>query len=136
MCDAPRIGPYFVVALAGLVLDLAIAWGLNAVLGLALPMAATCGFAAATVLNFGLNRIWTFVDRNVPLTLHGFLRHVVSVFVSLGVRLVCLVALQHALPAFLQHALIVLGLSAGLSFVVNYFLASRWVFSGAGRTGT
>lgn len=130
--DAFRIGPYFVVALAGLGLDLAISWGLNAVFGLALPLAATCGFAAATVLNFILNRVWTFVDRNVPLTLRGFMRHVVSVLVSLGVRLACLVALQQALPALLQHAAIILVLAAGLSFVVNYFLASRWVFSGAG----
>lgn len=130
--DAFRIGPYFVVALVGLVLDLAVSWGLNAAFGLALPLAATCGFAAATALNFILNRIWTFVDRNIPLTLHGFMRHVVSVLASLGVRLGCVVALQQALPASLQHAPIILVLSAGLSFVANYILASRWVFSGTG----
>lgn len=131
-----RMGAYFFVALAGLLLDLAVAWGGHALGGLPLPLAAVCGFAAATVLNFGLNRVWTFMDRNVPLNLTGFLRHLVSVLASLGVRLLCLVTLQRVLPAFLQHALVLLVLAAGVSFAFNYLLASRWVFSGTDRGGS
>ena len=51
---------FFAVAVAGLVLDMAVAWSAARLLGLPLWLAAATGFAVAATMNYVLHELWTF----------------------------------------------------------------------------
>lgn len=124
-----RFAGFFLVALAGLALDIAIGWGLTRLLAVPLLAAATTGFLAATVFNYGLNLKLTFADRKISPSFKGFGAYLASVLAGLATRLAVLAALQWLLPAHIQYPLAMLIVAASVSLVVNFAVANKWAFS-------
>jgi putative flippase GtrA len=124
-----RFVGFFFVALAGLAIDIAMAWGLHRFAGLPLLVSATVGFFVATVFNYLVNLNLTFADRSLRPSLRGFATYLLSVLAGLATRLVVLALLQWLVPPALQYSLVLLIVAAAASFVVNFLIANRWAFS-------
>lgn len=117
---------FFVVAVGGLVIDLAIAWSAAHFLGLPLWAAAGLGFVVAAALNYVLHELWTFREGEQELSAGRATRYGVALAATLAVR-VATVALLAGL--FGQgYALPILVAGAGVSFCANYLLSKYFVF--------
>ena len=123
-----QAGAFFVVSLAGLVVDVGIAWLLNAALDWPLSLAAVCGFVVATCLNYLANIRWTFRSTGTRGSMRGVGLYFLAVSVSLLVRIAAIEVLQRLLPDHLQIAPLILVIAAGVSFFVSFFLSRRFVF--------
>jgi len=120
---------FFFVAVAGLMIDISIAWSMHHFLGVSLMLSATVGFLVATVFNYRANLSFTFADRSIRPTMRGFLAYVTSVLIGLATRLTVLAMLQWLLPASLQFPLAMLIVAAAASLVINFIVANKWAFS-------
>lgn len=117
---------FFAVAVAGLVLDLAVAWSAARFLGLPLWLAAALGFMVAAGLNYVLHELWTFRGGARRLSGGRALRYGLALAATLAAR-VLTVALLAALVGE-AWPLPVLIAGAGVSFVVNYLISKHFVF--------
>lgn len=120
-----------IVAVAGLGIDLAIAWSLAAFAGLALPVAATIGFGGGAAFNYVLHERWTFGPGQVSAKRSSL--YALTVMATLAVRVGTVALLEATLLPHAQHRLAVLLLATGVSFVVNYLLSRTLVFRTATR---
>ena len=117
---------FFAVSVAGLVLDLAVAWSAARLFGLPLWLAAATGFAVAAAMNYALHELWTFRAGARQLSAGRALRYGAALAATLAAR-VAAVALLAALWGD-NRALPVLVAGAGVSFCVNYLISKFFVF--------
>lgn len=126
-----EIAPYeasrfLIVSVAGLVLDIAVAWCTARLLDLPLWLASASGFAVVATANYAAHELWTFRDGARRLSGGRALRYSAALGATLGARvatvaaLVALVGDAHPLPMLLA--------GAGVSFVVNYAISKYFVF--------
>ena len=118
---------FLLVAVAGLIVDISLAWGLSALLGVNLALAAAGGFACGAALNYFLHEFWTFRRTERRLSLARMLRYVGALGATLATRLAVVYALSQILTVA-QSDLIILLLATILSFGVNYLVSKRFVF--------
>lgn len=95
---------------------------LHGVLGVWLPAATALAYAAAFVVNFGLNRVWAFRATGGLGSQLG--RYVALVAVNLSVTVVLVPALTWLGLPYLLSKLVT---AAGLA-VVNYLVSKRFIF--------
>ncbi|WP_096788075.1 GtrA family protein [Rhodobacter sp. CZR27] len=127
--DLLRFG---VVSVLGLGLDLAVAWGLAVLAGLALPFAAVCGFVAGAALNYVLHHFWTFRSAAPRAAGDGHARRLLRYGAGLGLTLASRVATVAVLERVLfpseGEELAALAGGTAVSFVVNYLSSRHFVF--------
>jgi len=110
------------VTVLGVILDLAIAYGLHQWAGVPLWLAAATGFALAATANYVIHQTWSF--RTGPLSAKRATLYAGVALVTLAVRVGIVAALERALPGAWPLAILVAG--AGGSFGVNFVL-SKWI---------
>lgn len=115
--DAMR---YLVIAIVGLVADLAIALALRWTVGLPLPVATAIGFLSAVALNYVL--LERFLFARATLSWARLAKTYVSAQGALLIRIVSSWALTYVLYGSIEADAAALIVSAGLSFVVNFFV--------------
>jgi putative flippase GtrA len=92
-------------------------------LGMNLTLAAMISFLASFVVNFGLNRYWTFESDGSML---GHLwRYLALVMVNLGLNAVLETGLTWAGIPYL----VAQGLTTGVLSMLNYVVSRRWIFT-------
>lgn len=128
-------GRFFSTALAGLVVDLAVAWALILVAGFDDVMAATCGLLVGMVVGYAGHLLWTFRAAGRRASLGHFAQFVAGAGIALAVRVAVLSAIEWAGWQELLPAIIRLCLGAGLSFIVSYFLCRFVIFRPVAATG-
>jgi len=123
---------FLAVAVAGLALDLAVAWSAAGIFDLPLWLAAATGFAVAAAMNYALHELWTFRDGPRRLSTDRALRYAGALVTTLGARVVTVAVLALLLGD--GYALQVLAAGAGVSFCVNYLITKHFVFSPVAET--
>lgn len=116
---------FLVVTVLGVILDLAIAFGLHTGAGVPLWLAAAIGFTLAAGANYVIHQIWSF--RSGPLSLRRAGLYALVALVTLAVRVAIVAVLERALAGAWPLAILVAG--AGGSFCVNFVLSKRVVFA-------
>ena len=115
------------VAIAGLIVDIAVAWLCWAQLGLGLTLAAGIGFLAGAAVNYLLHEFWTFQRSESRISLGRIGRYGVGLAATLAVRLCAVYVLSRVFDAD-SFALVILVLATGVSFIVNYVVSKFFVF--------
>ncbi|MEO8241903.1 MAG: GtrA family protein [bacterium] len=118
---------FLTVSLIGVVVDIALSWTLTAQFGLPLWLAAALGFTVAAGLNFVLHGRWTFRNSGYQSSLARLFRYLLALGLTLAVRLGCVVLLQ-GWTLVQARPLVILTLSVGMSFCVNYLASKFLVF--------
>ncbi len=126
---------FLAVALAGLIVDISLAWGLSTLFGVNLLLAAATGFASGATFNYLLHEFWTFRRAERRLSLTRMLRYGGALGTTLATRLAVVYALSQVLT-MAQSDLIILLLATILSFAVNYLVSKLFVFRPAGPPNT
>lgn len=121
--DAVR---FFVVSVAGVVLDLSIAWALATALGVPLWLAAIAGFATAATANYAAHELWTFRRAGHGLSTRRAGQYVGASAATLATRLVAVEALRRVVPDDLTLA--ILTGAAGVSFLGNFAISRFLIF--------
>ena len=116
-----------IVAVAGLAVDLALAWVLAVRGGVPLTAAAAAGFAVGAVVNYILHELWTFRDGARQVSMRRVACYLAALGLVLAVRLAAVAVLSRLWPGD-GSALTVLFAATGLSFVVNYVASKVLVF--------
>ena len=114
---------FLVVGLASLAVDFSVYVAAHAWLGLPVWLAAAVGFAAAFVVNFGLNRRWVFAAAHAGRS-GQLARYLVLVVVNLaittgGVSLLVAEGVEYRLAKLLVAAAVA---------VLNFVAQRAWVF--------
>lgn len=125
---AGEAGRFFLVALAGLVIDIAIAWTLVAFAGATDAIATVIGFATATIANYIAHQFWTFRIGERRATALRLIGYVAVVIVTLAVRLLVLGLLGPILPGAGILAPVRFGAASAVSFVLSFVLSRLFVF--------
>jgi putative flippase GtrA len=120
---------FFAVAVAGLALDLVVAWSAARFLGLPLWLSAAVGFALAAAMNYALHELWTFRHGARRVSAGRALRYAMALAATLASRVATVAVL--AVMFGEGKALLVLLAGAGVSFGVNFLISKFFVF----RTG-
>lgn len=115
------------VAVAGLVLDIALSWSLAVLAGLPLTLAAAVGFCAAAAMNYLLHEFWTFRHGAPRPSLGRAMRYLGALGATLAVRLVAVALLARILGTEGRELAILLA-ATGLSFLANYLVSKFLVF--------
>lgn len=115
------------VSVAGLAVDISLAWGLAAVVRVNLMLSAAAGFAAGAAFNYLVHEFWTFRRAERRLSLARMLRYGGALGATLATRLAVVYALSQILNTA-QSDLIILLLATVLSFAVNYLVSKLFVF--------
>lgn len=118
---------FFVVALVGLAVDFAAALALHRLAGVALPLAAACGFTIAALGNYLLHETWTFPGDRGGLSAGRGAAYFGAVLAALGVRVAAVFLGARWIGEDGWRAPAVLLVASGASFGVNYAL-SRKIF--------
>lgn len=114
------------VAVAGLAVDLAVAWSIAAVAGFPLPIAALCGFLVAASGNYVLHERWTFRS-GAGLSARRGVLYLALMGATLGVRIGAVTVLHSWVFAKAQ-VLPPLVLATGFSFLFNFAVSKFLVF--------
>jgi len=115
------------VTVAGLIIDISLAWGLATVVGFNLVLAATVGFAAGAAFNYVIHEFWTFRRSYRRLSTHRMLRYAAALGAILATQLAVIYGLSQLLNTA-QSDLAILLMATALSFGVNYFVSKFFVF--------
>lgn len=115
------------VSVAGVVLDLAIAYGVATLLGLPLWVAATIGFLVAATVNYVAHELWTFRDGARALSAHRGAQYICVCALVLLSRLAVVAWLSILIDR--DYALLILICGAGVSLVVNFTVSKFLVFT-------
>lgn len=121
-----EVARFFAVAVAGLIVDLAVAWSAARLLGLPLWLAAGLGFVSAAAMNYVLHELWTFRAGMQRLSSARATRYGRALAATLAVRVGTVALLSWIFEN--SYALPVLVAGAGVSFGVNYGLSKYFVF--------
>lgn len=117
---------FFIVAVAGLALDLAVAWSAARFFGLPLWLSAATGFTVAAIANYTLHELWTFQSAMRRLSAARALRYCTALAMTLGTRVAIVAALAAILSDTLTLPVLIAG--AGASFCINYLINKHFVF--------
>ena len=117
-----------IVAVVGLVVDIAVAWSLAKFIGLPLILAATAGFFCGAVTNYFLHELWTFQSGNRAISLARMGRYAAGLAAVLIVRLATVTGLEWLFPQGGMTLVILLSATA-LSFAFTYVLSLNFVFT-------
>jgi putative flippase GtrA len=113
---------FFVVGMLSFVADAASLFVLHGLLRIWLPAATALAFAAAFVVNFGLNKLWAF--RAAGRTGRQLSRYVCLVLANLIVTVALVQGLTWlGLPYLLSKVC-----TTALIFLANYVISRRWIF--------
>lgn len=115
------------VAVSGLAVDISLAWGLSAVVGVNLVLAAAAGFVAGAAFNYLLHEFWTFQRTERRLSVARMVRYSAALGATLATRLAVVYALSQILNAK-QSELAILLLATIVSFAINYLASKYFVF--------
>ena len=124
-----QAGRFGLVVVLGLGIDLSVTLGLVRLAGLALPVAAACGFGAGAVVNYLMHEAWTFRHPGAALRLsarRGGL-YLLVLGMVFAVRVGSVALLERLLPAP-GLAPLVLTLAIGLSFCAHFILSRSLAF--------
>ena len=123
---------FFAVTALGVVIDLAIAFGLHTGLGVPLWLAAAVGFTLAASANYVIHQTWSFQSgpRNLSARRAGL--YALVALATLAVRVAIVAMLDRALAGAYPLAILIAG--AGGSFFVNFALSKFFVFAGERET--
>ena len=113
---------FLIVGGLSVVVDAGLLYILHGRLGMWLPPATAISFLAGFVVNFGLNRQWSFSGA-------GSLRHQLVRYLALvAVNLLCTVAMVQLLTwAGVPYLVAKVFTTACLS-TINYFISRKWIF--------
>lgn len=118
-----RLLRFVVVGAASVVTNTGTLFVLHGLLGIVLPLAAALSFAVAFVVNFGLNRIWTFEADGAMLT--HLWRYFALVVVNLGLNSTVVTGLTHlGSPYLISQVVTTTVLSMG-----NFLVSRQWIFN-------
>lgn len=117
---------FFAVAVAGLIVDLAVAWSAAHFLSMPLWLATSIGFVVAAAMNYALHELWTFRAGAQRLSAGRALRYGAALAATLAARVATVAVLAAILGS--ACALPVLMVGAGVSFCVNYLISKHFVF--------
>ena len=129
MIEAAR---FFAVAVAGLALDLTVAWSAARLLDLPLWLASASGFALAAAANYAAHELWTFRAGARQLSTVRALWYGLALIATLIVRVTTVAVLAGMFGDGLM--LLVLLAGAGVSFCVNYLASKYLVFRSDAET--
>lgn len=115
------------VAVAGLAVDISLAWVLSSGFGLNLVLAAAVGFGAGASFNYLMHEFWTFRRAERQLSTRRMLRYCGALAATLATRLAAVYGLSQ-FPYAAQSELAILLLATVLSFFVNYLVSKFFVF--------
>lgn len=118
---------FFAVTVLGVILDLAIAFGLHTGLGVPLWLAAAIGFTLAASVNYVIHQTWSFRSgpRNLSARRAGL--YAAVALATLAVRVAIVALLDRVLAGAYPLPILIAG--AGGSFFVNFALSKFVVFA-------
>lgn len=118
---------FFAVTVAGVVLDIAIAYALHTFAGVPLAVSAMIGFVCAACANYVAHQLWSFREGPRQLSWPRAAKYAGVAGVTLAAR----VGVVAMLAAWSQgaFALLILICGAGVSFFVNFTLSKLFVFA-------
>lgn len=125
---------YFGVQVAGLCLDLGLAWAAIRA-GAGDPTAVAAGLVASTLATFAAHEAWTFRLARTSGRARRLLGYAGLGIVAFGVRSLALLPLSAAMPGTGWQAPARLVAATGISFLVGYVLARALVFRSAVPAG-
>jgi putative flippase GtrA len=117
---------FLVVAVAGLILDIAIAWCAARLLGLPLWIAAATGFCVAALMNYALHELWTFRQGIRRISTGRALRYAAGLAITLAARVTAVAILAACVSNDRTLGILIVG--AGVSFLVNFLISKHFVF--------
>ena len=115
------------VSVAGVVLDLAIAYSAATLFGFPLWIAATIGFLVAAAANYVSHELWTFRDGAHQLSAHRSVQYMCVSALTLLSRLAVVALLSTLIDK--DYALLILICGAGVSFFVNFTISKFFIFT-------
>lgn len=118
---------FTLVAVAGVLVDIAAAYALVRHTDVPLWLAATAGFALGALLNYVAHEIWTFRDGARRMSLRRALRYFAGTLVILATRLLVVTLLEAWVGNSYPLAILIAG--AGTSFIVNFVLSKFFIFT-------
>ena len=123
-----ELARFCIVAVVGLVVDIAVAGSFAEFVGLPLILSATAGFFCGAVIKYFLHELWTFQSGDRVISLARMGRYAAGLAVVLIVRLATVVGLERL---FLQGSmtLVILLSATVLSFAFTYVLSLNFVFT-------
>lgn len=124
---SPEVLRFGLVAVAGLAVDIAAAWGLAQLWNVPLIFPAVVGFFCGAVLNYVLHELWTFQGGAKKLSVTRALAYFFSLWITLAVRLAVVVLLGLTIAA--GNDLAILVIASAVSFFVNFVVSKFWVFA-------
>lgn len=118
---------FFAVTVLGVVIDIAIAYGLHEVFGTPLAVAATIGFVLAATFNYVMHQTWSFQTGSRRLSMARALKYAAVAGTTLAARVAVVAILADRFGD--EYALLILICGAGVSFFVNFGLSKLFVFA-------
>jgi putative flippase GtrA len=125
---AHEFARFFSTSLAGLLVDLSVAWTLVTVGTVQDVLAAACGLFVGMLVGYAGHLRWTFRPTGRTASLGHFAQFACGVAIALVVRITVLVLLEYFEGTPYLPAIVRLGLAAGLSFVASYVLCRFIIF--------
>jgi len=119
---------YTVVVCLGLAVDLGVALVVHQGLGVPLIGASALGLLAGAAANYLCHEFWTFRRAGAGVNAGRIARFGLALGITLAVRMAAVAGLSQ-LIWLAQQDLVILTLAAGLSFVVNFVISKRFVFT-------
>lgn len=118
---------FFGVTVLGVVIDIAIAWGLHTYAGVPLWLAASAGFIIAASGNYVLHQTWSFQSGSRQLSLSRGAKYGGVALLTLLARVATVAGLERIWEGALPLLILIGG--AGVSFFVNFTLSKLFVFA-------
>ncbi len=118
---------FTLVAIAGVILDLAVAYALARGFGLPLWLAATAGFVVAALVNYIAHELWTFGAVGGRVSARRAAQYLSASALTLAARLLAVFLLGMWLGS--TAVLPVLVAAAGVSFAVNFTVSKYLIFN-------
>ena len=122
-----ELARFLIVSIAGIILDIVVAYLIIFALGTPVWVAAGFGFFAATCFNYLLHEVWSFKNNFFGLSKKRLKKYIVASGFVLLIRLASVKGLTISLGS--EEILQILILGAGISFVFNYFVSKFLIFS-------
>lgn len=118
---------FLVIAVAGVVLDLAISFMMVELFGVPLLIAAAVGFILAAIVNYIAHELWTFRGGERRMSAARSLQYVGASLVGLLSRLLAVALLSSWFVS--APYMIILIAAASVSLVINFTISKFWIFS-------
>lgn len=118
---------FVTVAVAGLLIDLAVAWTLSTQFEIALWFSAATGLLVAAVFNYVVHEMWTFRAGRRSISAHRAIKYFLSVAVVMILRVAIVEFLNNLLGGD-GIELFILTFSTIITFFFSYFFSKLAIF--------